>query len=491
VAKAYNDHNVYIVGAGFGAEAGLPVIKDFMNRMRDAGAWLEGRAGRDEQEAISRVLEFRLRAAAAANRVPLNVENIEELFSLASASGDEELAAKMPLAIAVTLDYAQQVAKPPAEWQRFQIGIVNQPGWTRPPTWNEPLPYVQEGMKRGDRKGSWYSCPPYDFYAGVMAGYFNKGGPDRRDTIVTFNYDLLLEESCRNLGIPFSYGFQVSRDESAQDFVTFTNDVRVQILKLHGSMNWVNFAEHLFSPQEKARRRQPFVPGQEEDWERTEGWPGPRVFENYSELRRKGFNPLLLPPTWRKDLGTDQYSRMDFSNVWDAAVAALRTATNVIILVTQRRAPISTSGICLPLAFRTTSLCAKSFSSIRLSATKRRPRCSRPGCLAPAACSVPSCESKASSSSCQSTRANFLPDHTISMGENHTAYALAGRLIRGVAPPKMHHSGFPTARRTSELGGEFRPDFTSQFAARGQIEGATHYPLYTGSDRVLSCALWS
>ena len=41
VSKAYNDHNVYILGAGFAQEAGLPLIKDFMNQMRDAAAWLE------------------------------------------------------------------------------------------------------------------------------------------------------------------------------------------------------------------------------------------------------------------------------------------------------------------------------------------------------------------------------------------------------------------------------------------------------------------
>ncbi|GEM_PF-2678885 len=268
----------------------------------------------------------------AASRVPLNVENIEELFSLASATGDEELAAAMPLAIAATLDYARQVAIPPAEWQRFQIGLLNQPGWNRPPTWTEPSLYVQDRMKQGDLKGLWYSCPPYDFYVGVMAGYFNKGGPDRRDTIVTFNYDLLLEESCRNLGMRFSYGIQVSKNKSAPDFVIPKGDGRFQILKLHGSMSWANFPEYLFSPQEKARRRQPFVPGQDEDWENTAGWPGPRIFADYSELRKQNFSPLLLPPTWRKDSHTDQYSRMDFSSVWDAAVAALRTATNIIIL---------------------------------------------------------------------------------------------------------------------------------------------------------------
>ncbi len=188
-------------------------------------------------------------------------------------------------------------------------------------------------MQSGQLKGEWYGCPPYEFYVGVMCSYFNKGGPDRRDTIITFNYDLLIEESCRNLGIPIGYGFRVTRDKSAESIVTPTNDAKVQVLKLHGSVNWVNFSEHLFSPEEKARRRgRLLLSGQEDDWERDTGWPGPRVFGDYSEVRNKGFSPLLLPPTWRKDMGTDPYTRIDFSSVWDAAVSALRTATNVIIL---------------------------------------------------------------------------------------------------------------------------------------------------------------
>jgi hypothetical protein len=331
--KANNDHNVYILGAGFAAEAGLPLIKDFMSRMRGCAAWLEGQGGRErEQEAISRVLEFRLRAAAAAHRVPLNVENVEELFSVASASGDEELANAIPLAIAATLDYARETANTTEEWRRFQIGVLNQPDWKAPSSWAQPLPYIQEELKKGARKGEWYGCPPYDFYVGLMTGYFNQGGSERRDTIVTFNYDLLIEESCRNLGVPIGSGFQVSREKSAKSLVMPAKDAKVEILKLHGSVNWVNFAEHLSSPEEKARRRRALAIGQEEDWELGDGWPGPRVFEDYSEVRKKGFSPLLLPPTWRKYSAIDQYSRMDFASVWDASVAALRTATNVIIL---------------------------------------------------------------------------------------------------------------------------------------------------------------
>ncbi len=86
--KAHNDHNVYILGAGFAADAGLPLIYDFMERMRDAAAWLAEQGGRDtEVNAIEEVLVFRHRAAGAAYRTPLDVENVEELFSLASARG--------------------------------------------------------------------------------------------------------------------------------------------------------------------------------------------------------------------------------------------------------------------------------------------------------------------------------------------------------------------------------------------------------------------
>lgn len=335
-AKAYNDHNVYILGAGFAAEAGLPLIKDFMNRMRDAAAWLEMQGGRErEQIAIGRVLEFRLRAAAASHRVPLNVENVEELFSLASASGDEELANAMPSAIAATLDYARQRAKPAEDWRRFQIGVLNQPDWKPPSSWATPLPYIQEAMKNGDRKGKWYSCPPYDFYVGVMAGYFNKGGPERRDTIITFNYDTIIEDTLRDLRVPFSYGLpadSIDFDETADRIKALYSEAGIELLKLHGSLNWwALYPEEL----ERFRRRVQMA------GVKTLADGGHLTEEQFNHLLRggrrhgrltvyggygNGPTPFLVPPTWRKIFSGF------YGSVWDASVTALRTATNVIIL---------------------------------------------------------------------------------------------------------------------------------------------------------------
>lgn len=151
--ETHNDRNVYILGAGFSAEAGLPLIKDFMNRMRDAAAWLAEQGQRErEVKAIERVLAFRLRAAAAAYRVPMDIENVEELFSLASASARQALGEDMALAIAATLDFSRSVV-PLEEQQYFSVGALNVPDWTKPPNWKPPIANIQQGVESRQLKG--------------------------------------------------------------------------------------------------------------------------------------------------------------------------------------------------------------------------------------------------------------------------------------------------------------------------------------------------
>lgn len=306
--KAQNDHNVYILGAGFAAQAGLPLIKDFMNRMRDAAAWLAKQDGREQEvAAIERVLEFRLKAAAAAYRVPLDVENVEELFSLAAASTREKLTKDVTLAIAATLDFARcdhthnQLALP-KEYRFYQVGVQDSSHWKKPESWDSPLASTENSVNSGALKGNWYSCPPYDFFAGIMGGYFNKPSAGSLDTIVTFNYDLAIETALYHLKIPFSYGMSgksvnfstglISSEENA-----LQNTLRV--LKLHGSVNWA-------------------IPG----------GPGKKLtfYENYDEVRKNNLNPLLVPPTWRKHFAGQ------LADIWDRAVDAIRIATRIIII---------------------------------------------------------------------------------------------------------------------------------------------------------------
>src|SRR5262245_36916206 len=100
-----NDHNVYVIGAGFSAGAGLPVVRDCFSRMGDWIARLSRQRREQELASIKEVLEFRLRGASAAYRTSLDLENVEELFSLVSAMGPFSLTAHMQRAIAATIDY--------------------------------------------------------------------------------------------------------------------------------------------------------------------------------------------------------------------------------------------------------------------------------------------------------------------------------------------------------------------------------------------------
>jgi hypothetical protein len=344
--KAYNDHNVYILGAGFSAEARLPLVKDFMNRMRDAAAWLEEQDGRDrEREAIEQVLKFRLSAAGAAFRVPLKVENVEELFSLASASGDEELAKAMPAAIAATLDYARATAPPLLEHERFDVGVVDVSGWPKPADWEPPPTYIRQRMMNGEFKGGWYSCPPYDFYVGVMCSYFNQGDATRRDTIISFNYDTVVEDVFRNLGIGTDYGFpdgSIEYDPSASDLKASASGRRVEVLKPHGSFNWAALWPE---QQERFIRKYLEVKIAEAHEKGALGGevlkemfgrsfenillPRLRVYGDYSALRNDtpwAASLFLSPPTSQKRFGSY------LSQVWDRAVEALQTATRIVIL---------------------------------------------------------------------------------------------------------------------------------------------------------------
>jgi hypothetical protein len=286
-----NDHNVYILGAGFSVPAGLPTIATFTNTMRDAVFWLRKNQRQREAEAIDRVLQFRSRVARAGERVPLDLEDIEEVFSLASASDDISLMRDATIAIAATLDFASITRSP----GYLSIHLRSDSDLSIPKGWslNRNARTSINGLQ------AWpISCPLYDRYLLPLTNGPIPIPEDRADTFITFNYDVLVEMALRSLGISVDYGFRKFRPKLDATFnpVDKVRADPVQVLKLHGSVNWAEMEGDL------------------------------TIFGSYADVRAKDLSPMLVPPTWNKTVGPA------LADVWNRAVEALRTATRIIVI---------------------------------------------------------------------------------------------------------------------------------------------------------------
>jgi hypothetical protein len=229
-----NNHNVYILGAGFSVDAGLPTIANFLNQMRDAADWLANEHRDDGRAAVERVLEFRHSAAAAGYRVNIDLDNIEDLFSLAAARPGESLSRDMQVAIAATLDHAQTFGTP----FETRLRIADHDGWPISAEWRASANRIQPVA--GAEAQQDVFCSVYDFFAALLSGRCSQADTDGQNVVVTFNYDQLLEDSLLRLGIPFSYGIDSRVVEVDGSFRgSLTNAPRaLTIFKLHGSINW-------------------------------------------------------------------------------------------------------------------------------------------------------------------------------------------------------------------------------------------------------------
>ena len=284
-----NDHNVYIVGAGFSSSRGLPLISNFMFEMRDAWQWLTAQGRHTEAKAAEDVLKFRLASTPASYRVRVDLENIEELFSLASASG-ADFSASIQLAIAATLDYCKNKNAAPSSSFGYEArGAFWPPGWR-----------LQEANQVVLGSLPLYSAPFYEFVLYALMGGFSAGPQLKRNTFITFNYDTLIEEALGAIGKPMSYGFRPrsSITDSSASWLGLGGSAGVEILKLHGSVNW--------------------------------GYPGRRggkltVFGSYEDLQRSGITPHLIPPTWNKSFES-------LSDVWLGALRAIGDATRLVVI---------------------------------------------------------------------------------------------------------------------------------------------------------------
>ena len=281
-----NDHNVYVLGAGFSRDRGLPLMADFLNYMRDAHPWLINKKRMKEAKAIQDIIEFRKKSASVAYRVHSNLENIEELFSLASAKpNNDSLMASIRLAIAATINFCEHTKN--HNYARLYASDEN---------CNIKHHKTSNSVMHGHTESQ---VLLYDAIVASLCGACKAPKQKGQNTFITFNYDTILENSLLNINIPFKYGFSKSEVFEMSNFGNSRDPSSIPVYKLHGSTNWA------------------FTRGKTRSF---------RVFNSYKEILLQGYTPELIPPTWRKVFS------QNLSEVWDGAVQQLQSATRIIII---------------------------------------------------------------------------------------------------------------------------------------------------------------
>ncbi|AXR70068.1 SIR2 family protein [Leptospira mayottensis] len=283
--QIYNNNNVYVLGAGFSKDANMPLTKDFLFRMREAAEWLETNQGSESIKHIRDVFDFRQKASGAAYRVNINIEDIEQLFSLAAAKESYPFNAAIVESIAATLNYCEKTA----ERKNIELSISNEFAKRLPKA------ILKNDVEYNNNSNS-YLCDSYDCYIGNMLGIFKKNNVAINNTFLSFNYDTVLENSIWNLGYKVNYGIK------GFDALSELHDSNtgIKVLKLHGSINW----------KLKPGSSGLFI----------------QAFRNYDEASKSKGDRILLPPTWQKTFS----GHLQF--VWNNAISAISTATRLVII---------------------------------------------------------------------------------------------------------------------------------------------------------------
>lgn len=275
--------NVFLLGAGASADAGAPLMWNFLKRaselMRDPRSGLEP-AERERFESVFKY-QFHLRKAQAF--VSVDLDNIEDMFGVLDLEervgrrGAERARENLVYLIVRTLELTIR-PEPGAEHPFTQNYDQNRTAWERFAEFVARVPLHEK-----DKRASLASEP---------------------DSIITFNYDTLVDAAMIRVGVRPEYALAKAQERRKP----FPSSASVKLLKLHGSAGWSH------------------CPRCSDD--------SVFVFDDFTSSKTKPcdaehapMSPLIVPPTWDKGAG-----RSHLASVWRAAWEELRTAQRLFIV---------------------------------------------------------------------------------------------------------------------------------------------------------------
>ncbi|TGK01407.1 hypothetical protein EHQ53_08080 [Leptospira langatensis] len=265
---------VFVLGAGASAEAGAPVMTNFIHQAetlyRNPGLELD-------RNSFDLVIKGQGLLQNAMAKATIDVNNVEDLFTafemaaLFGKLGDlpEDQVKMLPMAmkryILETIEYS---VKFPAQGSSFSSTQGHE----------NMIHYIGK-LKEADFLKSWDDI-----------------------TLITFNYDLCIETALLSSGIPFSYCIDDSQKRDT-----------VRVLKLHGSINWELNDKGLIEEKISVRqlRNLIFVPNGSK-----------RILRVSKSVE----NAYIVPPSWNK-----LYHHEKLAKIWREACDSLGDANQIFV----------------------------------------------------------------------------------------------------------------------------------------------------------------
>ncbi len=299
VANEFIGPTVFILGAGASSEAGIPVMRDFLEKSQQL---LRSGEAKHAKESIETVLKVRALLQGTHSKSRIDLNNIESVYSLLDMVRILEI--PLPDAPPTQDYYARALRKVIAT------------------TIEESMIVACSGSKENSIIAGKAYCDLVQLIRAI-----NVSNQKRLCSILTFNYDIACEIACYHWNMKFDYGLDPRALPS-------DNVNLIPVYKLHGSVNWKQRRGsdkpwiEAFSEIDQFKNREPSITRMLNE---PSKFADARLRLNLAETEIPEGDvlmaPFIIPPTWNKG---SQYENI--APVWKAAANALHHAENIIVI---------------------------------------------------------------------------------------------------------------------------------------------------------------
>lgn len=246
------EHSVVLLGAGASAGAGCPIMRGFIDLATDFLA--DGKFTGSEIDDVKATLDLYNAIRRSFAITEEDVENIETILSLADL---EAIVGKGPIPELSTPGISNSV-------RSFIERVITKAGRVASPDSARWLDTRTDGPM---------------IYKKLVHALASQQG---KVTVITLNYDCLFEYTCHCLGVPFTYNHLLGEG--------------IEILKLHGSVNWLRCANE--QCEKKSTVRISPLDYVETSSDLKEGYIDRK--DKICDSCGENLIPVIIPPTWAK-----------------------------------------------------------------------------------------------------------------------------------------------------------------------------------------------